>query len=66
MEKVTKDMKISEILEINAEAAAPVFFGNGMGCLGCAMASGETVEEACIAHGMDCNKLLDELNKALA
>ncbi|MHB1315481.1 MAG: DUF1858 domain-containing protein [Christensenellales bacterium] len=65
MNKVTKDTKISDIIEMNAEAAAPVFFSHGMGCLGCAMASGETVEEASAAHGMDCNKLLEELNKAL-
>ena len=66
MSKITKDTKISEIIEMNAEAAAPIFFSHGMGCLGCAMASGETVEEASAAHGMDVTKLLAELNKALA
>ena len=34
-------------------------------CLGCAMASGETIEEACIVHGMDCDALIEELNNYL-
>lgn len=66
MDKITKDTKISDIIKMNAEAAAPVFFSHGMGCLGCAMASGETVEEASAVHGMDCNQLVDELNKVLS
>ena len=33
--KVTKDTIIGDILDINAEAAAPIFFGMGMHCLGC-------------------------------
>ena len=42
MTQITKDTLISEVLDINPDAA-PVFFGMGMHCLGCAMASGETV-----------------------
>jgi hypothetical protein len=30
------------------------------------MASGETIEEACIVHGMDCDALVEELNNYLA
>jgi len=40
----------------------PIFFKNGLHCLGCAMASGETIEEACMVHGIDVEKLLFELN----
>ena len=46
--KVTKDTIIGDILDINAEAAAPIFFGMGMHCLGCPSSRGETVEEACM------------------
>lgn len=61
MIKVTKDMIISEVLELD-RGTVPIFFKNGLHCLGCAMASGESLEEACAVHGIDCDVLLDELN----
>ncbi len=61
MTQITKDTLISEVLDINPDAA-PVFFGMGMHCLGCAMASGETVGEAAEVHGVDLNALLAQLN----
>ena len=63
---VTKDTLIGEILQENAEAAAPFFFEMGMHCLGCPASLGETVEEACMVHGTDVNELIENLNKALA
>jgi len=35
----------------------------GMHCLGCAMASGETVGEACAVHGVDSDEFLARLNQ---
>ena len=32
-------------------------------CLGCPSSRGETVEQACMVHGVDVNALLEELNK---
>lgn len=61
MNEITKDTLISEVLEINPDAA-PVFMGMGMHCLGCAMANGETVGEACDVHGVDTDALLAQLN----
>ena len=34
-------------------------------CMGCAMASGETVEQACAAHGVDPDEFLDYLTAYL-
>ena len=39
-------------------AACPIFLSTGMHCLGCPASRGETVEEACMVHGVDCDKLL--------
>ena len=64
MAKITKDMTIAEVLEIN-RGTAPIFMSSGMHCLGCAAASGETLEEACAVHGIDAQKLVDELNSYL-
>lgn len=62
---ITKDMIISEVLDMN-RGTVPIFFKNGLHCLGCVMASGETIEEACMVHNIDCDKLLDEINTYLA
>ena len=43
----------------------PVFQEIGMHCLGCAMASGETVEQACAAHGVDPDEFLEYLQRYL-
>lgn len=61
MSKINKGMTIAEILEID-KGVAPIFMNNGMHCLGCVAASGETLEEACSVHGIDAEKLVDELN----
>ena len=64
--KVTKDTIIGDILDINAEAAAPIFFGMGMHCLGCPASQGESIAEAAMVHGIDPDALVDEINKFLA
>jgi len=62
-EVITKDKTISEVLDENPKTAE-VFMKHGMGCLGCAIASGETIEEAASVHGIDVDILLNELNEA--
>ena len=66
MAVITKETIIGDLLKINAEAAAPVLLGIGMHCLGCPTAQGETIEEAAAVHGVDADKLVDDLNKVLA
>ena len=61
MEKVTKDMIISDVLQLDI-GAAPIFMANGMHCLGCPSATGESIEDACFVHGMDADKLVGDLN----
>ena len=65
MAKITKDMTISQIIEIGDRKAAEIFFEHGMGCLGCAMASGENLEQACAAHGIELDSILEKLNAAV-
>ena len=64
--KVTKDTVIGDILDVAGEAAAPIFFSMGMHCLGCPASRGETIEEACEVHGVDCDELIGKLNEHLA
>ena len=65
MVEITKDTIIGDILDV-APQTAPIFFGIGMHCLGCPASSGETVEEACMVHGVDADAFLVELNNYLA
>ena len=62
MVTITKDTIIGDILDV-APHTAPIFLSIGMHCLGCPSSRGETVEEACMVHGVDVDKLLEELNK---
>ncbi len=62
---VNKQMSIGEVLTINRNTA-PIFMSFGMGCLGCPHATAESIEQAAMVHGIDADKLVEELNKFLA
>ncbi|MBO4445801.1 MAG: DUF1858 domain-containing protein [Clostridia bacterium] len=59
--KFTKDVLIGDLLDANPDAA-PYLFEMGMHCLGCPSARGETLEQACMVHGVDVNDLLAKIN----
>ncbi len=65
MATITKDTIIGDILDMAPETA-PVFLAIGMHCLGCPSSRGETVEEACMVHGIDVEELLKEVNGIIA
>ena len=65
MIEITKDTIIAEIM-MAAPETAPLFQEIGMHCLGCAYATGESVEQACAAHGVDADAFLAKLNAFLA
>ncbi len=65
MIEITKDTIISEIMECAPETM-PLFQEIGMHCLGCAYATGESVEQACNAHGVDTDAFLAKLNAYIA
>ena len=61
-ELINKDMTIGEVLEID-DNLADVFMGFGMHCISCPVSQMETVEEACLVHGMECDFVLKKLNE---
>ena len=65
MVQITKDTIIGDILDI-APQTAPIFLSIGMHCLGCPSARNETVEEACMVHGVDVEALLEKINSFIA
>ncbi len=60
--KITKDMLIGDILDIDS-SAAEYFFAIGMHCLGCPASRNESIEQACAVHGTDCDELVAKLNE---
>lgn len=59
--KIEKTTKIGELLE-KAPEKADILLEAGMHCLGCPASQAETLEEACMVHGIDVEELLTKLN----
>ena len=65
MAQVTKDTIIMDALKMDP-GTAEFFLAIGMHCLGCPSASGESIEQACMVHGVDADELVDKINGYLA
>ena len=65
MAQITKDTIIMDVLRIDPETA-PFFLEIGMHCLGCPSASGESIEQAAMVHGVDADALVEKINSFLA
>lgn len=63
--QVTKDTVIGDLMDIDS-SVAPLLMEIGMHCLGCPASRGETIEEACMVHGADCDALVARLNEHIA
>ena len=65
MAQITKNMIIGDILKINM-GVVPILLNEGMHCIGCPASLGESLEEACMVHGIDADALTVKLNEFLA
>jgi len=63
--KITKEMNIDEVIKKYPETVE-IFVKNGFHCIGCAVASFESIEDGAKAHGVDTNKLVKELNEVIS
>jgi len=59
---ITKEMNIGEILRSDPKAAE-ILMGCGMHCLGCPSSQMESLEDACMVHGLDVKEILNKLNQ---
>lgn len=62
--KITKKTLFCEVLNKYPESIK-IFLKYGMHCVMCPAASSETIEQGALAHGVDPEKLVKELNKAI-
>ena len=65
MSKITKDMGLMEIVQ-NYPETIEVFQRYGFGCMGCAAARFENLEAGAKVHGVDPDKMLEDLNAAVS
>lgn len=65
MAQISKDMLIGELIQLD-ERIAPVLMGVGMHCLGCPSSQAESLEEACMVHGINVDELVQNINAFLA
>ena len=65
MAKISKDMIIADLVKMD-QNIIPILMREGMHCIGCPSAQGESLEEACQVHGIDCDDLVGKMNEILA
>ena len=63
--QISKDMLIGQLIQVD-ESIPPILMRAGMHCLGCPASQGESLEEACMVHGIDCDTLGSQINEILA
>lgn len=59
---VTKETLIGDVLDYD-ETTAQYFLEMGMHCLGCPSSRGESIEQACMVHGVDAEELVGKLQE---
>ena len=60
--KIDKNTKIGELLEIAPEKV-DILLEAGMHCIGCPASQEETIEEACMVHGIDVEEVIEKINE---
>ena len=66
-EQITRDMTFGELIK-KFPKAAPILASYGLHCIGCHIATVETIEQGAMAHGLDdtqIGKMLLEMNQAV-
>lgn len=59
---ITKDMLIGEVVKKHPESVN-VMLEHGMHCIGCHVATWETLEQGAVSHGINVDRLVQDLNK---
>ena len=66
---ITKEMTLGEVVQKYGMPVVEVMGNYGLHCIGCHVATWETIEQGAQAHGMErevLKKMLEDLNKAAA
>ncbi len=63
--KITKDMTFGKVLKEYPQTVE-TFLKYGMHCFGCHLAVDETIEQGAMAHGVDVEQLINDLNQKVS
>lgn len=63
--EITKQTIIGDMLKFD-QGIALVLMQSGMHCVGCPASAGESLEEACMVHGLDADEVLKAVNDYVA
>ncbi len=64
MSTITKEMPIGDVVQTYPQTIE-VFLRHGLMCFGCAIARFENIEQGAMAHGIDVEALMQDLNVAV-
>jgi hybrid cluster-associated redox disulfide protein len=59
---ITAEMSIGEVISKYPDTIQ-VFFQHGLGCVGCAVAQFENIRQGALAHGINLDLLMKDLNQ---
>ena len=62
---IDKSMLIGQLIQVD-EIIPNILMRAGMHCLGCPASQAESLDEACMVHGIDCDTLVSQINEVLA
>ena len=63
--EITKNTTMGDMLNYD-RGIAVILMQSGMHCVGCPASIGESLEEACMVHGIDCDKVLEQIKAYVA
>ena len=63
--EITKETKIGQMLGYDM-GIAYILMQSGMHCVGCPSSTSESLEQACMVHGMDVDKVLSAIQEYLS
>ena len=62
--EITKETTMGQMLEYDP-GIAYILMQCGMHCVGCPSSVGESLEEACMVHGLDADEVMEYIQKYL-
>ncbi|MCM1194031.1 MAG: DUF1858 domain-containing protein [Acetatifactor muris] len=63
--EITKETTMGDMLEYDS-GIAYVLMQSGMHCVGCPSSIGESLEQACVVHGLDVDEVLLSITEYLS
>ncbi len=64
-QQIDKDMLIGELINVDINIV-PILMGAGMHCIGCPSSQMESLDEACMVHGIETETMVNAINEYLA